>query len=466
MNVRRGPRSRTIAVAATVGLVLASCGSDEANSDAGTAAPTTAAPATAAAPTTDGGSATTGAPSTTGGSETTAEPNATTAAPPSEGRDFLALAPPTGEEIVIGFVNTEGPAGLNFPEIAKMFNATADFLNEHGGIGGRPVKVESCITDASPEKSQACAQELAGKNVEMVYLGLDLFPDYRTYEAAAIPVVGVLPLFPADYAAEALYLIGGNVVLGAGIAGFTKEFFKADNVAIVSADNPGANGSEAAAIAALEAAGITYKSIKGSDTETDAGFQALVQEALKDNPQVLISLYGDAGCVGMMRGRAALGSDVPVIASNTCANGGVLESAGDAAKGWFFQAAGDRDESIESRVMKEALAPAAGVSPDELIVSNLGLGSLSPIMLFTIADAANQLAATNAEVTGQAIYDFAKANASGDLKIFPEGGPLTCGAAPGYRSVCNFEQFFGEYSDGTAVLVPGFERFSALPYLP
>ncbi len=66
--------------------------------------------------------------------------------------------------------------------------AAVDYLNEHGGMGGRPIRLESCAASGSPETSQACAQELAGKNVELVLLGLDLFPDYATYTAADIPV--------------------------------------------------------------------------------------------------------------------------------------------------------------------------------------------------------------------------------------------------------------------------------------
>ncbi len=94
-----------------------------------------------------------------------------------------------------------------------------------------------CIADASPESSQLCAQELAGKNVEMVLIGLDLFPDYATYDAADIPVAGIIPLFPADYASDAIYFGGGNATLAAGNAYVAKEYFEAEKVAIISADN-------------------------------------------------------------------------------------------------------------------------------------------------------------------------------------------------------------------------------------
>lgn len=466
-----------ISLMAVAGIFAAACGSsDAAVDDVGS----TTAPATDADTPADTDPASTDAPVD---SADDAEPTDTEAAEPTDseapsdtdaaepgndatGRDFSVLEPPTGEPMIVGMVNTEGPAGLDFPEIRNIAAASVEYLNEHGGMGGRPMQLEVCIADSSPESSQSCAQELVGKDVEMVFLGLDLFPDYPTYVASGVPLVGVLPLFPADYAAEAIYLNGGNATLGAAITGTVVELFEASKVSIVSADNPGTNGSEAAVIGSLEKAGIEYRSIKGSDNETDAGFQGLVREALSDDPDVLISLYGDAGCIGMMRGRAASGSEIPVIASNTCANGEVLDAAGDDANGWFFSPGGDRPDSVETLAVKAAAAIDLGVDPSEVVLSDLGLGGLSPIMFFTMAVAANELAADGGDITGQAVYDHAKANASGELRVFPEGGLLDCAAADTYPSVCNFTLYIGEYvGDGEVAIVDGFEELNVLDYL-
>ena len=96
--------------------------------------------------------------------------------------------------------------------------ATIDYLNEHGGVGDRPVELVNCTAKGSPETSQACAQEVAGKNVDLVLLGLDLFPDYATYTAAGLPVIGMLPILPADYTANALFLTGGNATTMGAVA--------------------------------------------------------------------------------------------------------------------------------------------------------------------------------------------------------------------------------------------------------
>jgi len=167
------------------------------------------------------------------------EAPATSDAPAAE-----ELPAPTGEEMVIGLVNTEGGAGgLDFPDIRRFMEAAIEYTNEHGGLGNRPVKLESCVVKGNPETSQACAQELVGKNVELILLGLDLFPDYKTYDAAGIPVIGVLPILPPDYTANALFLTGGNATSQAASAALAKDYFNATKVGIIHADNAGAKSN-------------------------------------------------------------------------------------------------------------------------------------------------------------------------------------------------------------------------------
>jgi branched-chain amino acid transport system substrate-binding protein len=294
-------------VLGAMAMLAASCGNDSS-----TASDTSAPSATA--------SATTEPATTVADGDTTSSAAADTTAPADSDPTtaFPDLAPPTGDPIVLGLVNTEGTPGLDFPDIRLDIQASVDYLNQHGGLGGRPITIENCTAKGSPETSQACAQELVGKKVEMVLLGLDLFPDYATYTAANIPVVGVLPILPGDYTANALFLTGGNATTMAAVASVAQSKFQAKTVGIVSADNPGANGTEASLTAALDKAGIAHTTVKGGDNETDAGYQGLMREATKDNPDLIVSLYSDAGCIGTMRGRASLGIATPVITTGIC----------------------------------------------------------------------------------------------------------------------------------------------------
>jgi branched-chain amino acid transport system substrate-binding protein len=467
--------TRRAAVAALLAwtLLATACGGDgDDNGDAGD----------------DGGSATSVA-TTSPGTDTTGsapdadttpdEPDSATTAP-DQGADatapaepgevspnavFPTLGPPTGTPIRVGLVNTEGAPGLDFPEIRTYIEGAVTYLNEHGGMGGRPIELETCVVNGSPETSQACAQELTGNDVELVMLGLDLFPDYATYTAASVPVVGVLPILPGDYTADALFLTGGNATVMAATAGVAKDHFGATSVGIISADNPGGNSSLGSLTAALDALGVEWTSVKGGDTETDAGFLGLVREAADGDPDVIVSLYSDAGCIGTMRGRASLGIDIPVLTTGICSSAEVLDQVGDDAVGWNFVGVSTQEETPELAILQEILAPVIGVSPEEVDSTALGLGGLGMFLIMTTTVIANQLADEGVEVTGAALRDRL---ATGEgLTLWPGGAALDCGAAPAYPSMCSFEFPIAEYLQGGEVrTIPGLEAVSALDYLP
>ena len=209
-------------------------------------------------------------------------------------------------------------------------------------------------------------QEVAGKNVDLVLLGLDLFPDYATYTAAGLPVIGMLPILPADYTANALFLTGGNATTMGAVAAAAKEHYGAETIAIVSADNQGANASEASLTASLDLAGIAHSTIKGGDNETDAGYQGLMRQAADGDPDLIVSLYADAGCVGTIRGRASLSIEIPVVATSICADQAVIDIVGDDALGWSFVGIQTNEDTPEKLMLQEMLSPALGVSPEEV----------------------------------------------------------------------------------------------------
>jgi ABC-type branched-subunit amino acid transport system substrate-binding protein len=379
--------------------------------------------------------------------------------------NFPTLKAPTGAVFTIGMTNTEGVPGLDFPEIRTFAQASVDYINKHGGMGGRKVKLVTCVAKGSPETSAACGQELIGKKVDVVLVGLDLFPPYDTYTAAGIPVIGVLPILPGDYKANALYLGGGNATSMAATAAAAKVHYKAKTVGIVSADNAGANGTAATLQASLDKAGIKYKTVKGGDNETDAGYQGLMREAAKDNPDLLISLYADAGCIGTIRGRAALGIKIPVITTIICAGRNVRSVVGDDALGWAFVAASTDKDTPEKAIMQNTLAKTLKTTPDKVDVGALGLGFLGVQGVMTMAEHANRMKAKGGKVTGPTLYSFIKA-VRGTV-VWPTGAPLECGSVPAYSSVCTFSFPVAAYTKGGEnVTIPGLENVSVKDFLP
>jgi branched-chain amino acid transport system substrate-binding protein len=460
-----------VAALAAFAMIAVSCGSD-ADPVATDAVPASEAPADEPAatdpPATD---APADEPAATDPPEATdppADEPAATDPPADDGVEataiFPTLPPPTGDPIVLGLVNTEGTPGLDFPDIRIFVDAGIDYLNEHGGLGNRPIEIEHCKANGSPETSQACAQELTGKGVDLVMVGLDLFPDYATYTASDTPVVGMLPILPGDYTANALFLTGGNATTMGAAAIAARDHFGAQSVGIVSADNAGANSSEAELNKHLDALGIAHSTVKGGDNETDAGYQGLMRQAADGDPDLLISLYADAGCIGTMRGRASLGITIPVMTTAICSGAEVIDVVGDEALGWSFIGVSTQRDTPELAIMREILAPALGVDPADVDPTALGLGGLGLFMILSLAMYGNDLDGAGSEVTGQSIYDYL--GSADGLLFWPGPTQIDCGAAASNPAICSFTFPIAEYTEGGDIItIPGLEAVSTLELL-
>ncbi len=243
------------------------------------------------------------------------------------------------------------------------------------------------------------------------------------------------------------------------------EQFGAKTVGIVSADNVGGNASEASLTASLDIAGIAHTTVKGGDNETDAGYQGLMRQAAQGDPDFLVSLYSDAGCIGTIRGRAALGIETPVLSTGLCAGTAVFDEVGDDAVGWIFVGVQTDEDTPERAILQDILSPALGVPPEDIDPNALGLGALALNMAMSLAEYSNRIAADGGDVTGASLYEFFRAGSG--LRQWPDGAPIECGRAAAYPTICAFTFPAAEYQEGgDVVTVPGLEAVSAFDYLP
>lgn len=362
---------------------------------------------------------------------------------------------------MIGVVNTEGVPGLDFPEFTVAFEAAARYVNAQlGGFGGRPVRLEVCKAAGSPESSQACAQQLAAKHVDLVMLGIDVFVAYPTYAAAGIPVYGAVPVLPADYTADAVYLTAGNLVIMAATANAATNpaFLGARRVAVIANDTPVTISALASLQPALAKAGARATVVKGAENETDAGFTALMQQAADSHPDAIISLYGASGCLSLMRARKNLGVQAPVLSNVVCLNRKVTDVAGTAALDWYFAGATGRSETTDSKLMRSYVADVRGIEADDVDPNGFtGVGWLELLSAWQVADR------LGGPVTGAGIIEGFR---SGKGVLWGAPGPLTCGSVPAYSSVCTFVVPFARFGEAGPEPAFGGALISALELLP
>jgi ABC-type branched-subunit amino acid transport system substrate-binding protein len=178
-------------------VALAACGSDENKAASSTPATTAAAAGTTAA----------------GGSATTAAGGATTAGG--------SVAAPTGDPIkvmTIAPVNTNLPPYPNIPAAAEIY---AKYINDHGGIKGRPLQVITCDDQGDPNVGATCARKAVDEKVIAV-VGSFVFDASRiipVLEEGKIPWFGACcPLVSQEFSSAISFPLGSLLPgQGAGI---------------------------------------------------------------------------------------------------------------------------------------------------------------------------------------------------------------------------------------------------------
>src|SRR3954468_6033293 len=76
--------------------------------------------------------------------------------------------------LTVGLLNLEsGP--VTFPEYSQAAKAAVSYVNDYkGGIGGHPVQLEVCATDAQPATSARCAGQMVDKKPAFILGGADI----------------------------------------------------------------------------------------------------------------------------------------------------------------------------------------------------------------------------------------------------------------------------------------------------
>src|SRR3954452_19172338 len=101
----------------------------------------------------------------------------------------------TGTPITLGLLNLEsGP--VTFPEYRQAAEAAVKYINDYkGGIGGHPVQLAACATDAQPSTSARCAGQIVDKKPLAILGGADTGAPgaFPVYARAKLAYIGGIP---------------------------------------------------------------------------------------------------------------------------------------------------------------------------------------------------------------------------------------------------------------------------------
>ena len=113
---------------------------------------------------------------------------------------------------MIGIYTPADNPSFTAPELIDGAEAATDYVNNQlGGIGGRPIQLESCTTDYTAPRLTACANELFQKQPLIIIPGPDAgaLTVQATFDATGIPLIGGASFTPPEYTSPSRALFNG-----------------------------------------------------------------------------------------------------------------------------------------------------------------------------------------------------------------------------------------------------------------
>jgi ABC-type branched-subunit amino acid transport system substrate-binding protein len=246
----------------------------------------------------------------------------------------LSGDPATGEVFKIGWASMD-EGQIPLPGFTDGALAAVKYINAHGGIAGRPVELVTCSVDSTPEKNQACGQQFANDDsLNMAMMGISTAggPYYSALESSGLPILGISPVTPSDFAAPS-----NTVFYSSGGAGTYFAFAKvaeslgAKSVAYLQLDNTGGQAGLASFREATKDLGLDIRSVAVSSTATDV----LPQLTQVDAVNADLVVVGVPNCLPFAKALRTLGVDKPVISVGSCFSAATIGSDPDLFEGWY-----------------------------------------------------------------------------------------------------------------------------------
>lgn len=248
---------------------------------------------------------------------------------------------PSGEPLVIGYINVEGTPHGSIPEVRVGSEAAVDYVNgELNGLGGRPIELDVCITNGSPESSAACANKMVDRGVIAVLGGVDLgsAASLPILTAAGIPYLGATPLLPSDFTTDGAFTLDPGGLGIAATAAYAVDELAARRVAVLHDDSPqGRQLAEVFVRPVLLAGGLDAGSVELVAEKADAPDVApAVAAAVRSNPDAVIVVFPPPTCSRVMQADAALGVKAKMLYIGRCSAPRAIEAGGAGADGAYF----------------------------------------------------------------------------------------------------------------------------------
>lgn len=306
-------RRRTLGTAAAIvavgSIFLAACGSKEEE-----ATTTTAATETTAAST-----------------ETTAAPTETTAAP----TETSAVVPPTGEPLNVWINSTVDSSVQSYPNIKAAGEIYEKYINDNGGIAGRPLKVTFCDGKTDANEDAACARKGVADGA-IAFVG--------GYDTDVSLLIGVLeeaktawfgaccPVVAKEFDSPIAFNMGSVFSFNAGAAlRMTNDGCK--SMTFIVGDNSAGPFFKSQAEGAIKALGFTGKVNYVTLPLATTDYGSIAAKAIEGDVECVHGFVGDIQWLGLIPAMQSLGAKPRLYGPQGNLNVKVAEAFPEATEG-------------------------------------------------------------------------------------------------------------------------------------
>jgi len=357
--------------------------------------------------------------------------------------------------VTIGYINEQGdanPPGALASDGAQM---AVNYINkELGGIGGHPLKLDTCFTTTEEQGTTCADQFLANKSLPLVATGGVAVGAQSFFNTIAgkIPVIDGVAVTPFDAVAKNTVILFGDSTHVLGPLGtYATQVLHAKTASVIYPQSPGITPGALAIQAGLKAAGVNVTMAPYPAGSTN--LTSVLAAAHASTADMVIPYADAASCVNLAKALQQQGiTDAKkIVSAPLCLSGTVIQGLGDFPK-WTYSIAsslfGDTTDPgmpAYETVTKTYTKPANAPDPWEIV--NFG-------EILTVAKILNQVGYSNISQTS--VIAAAKAFKGPQALGAPS---LDCGQFSSAPAVCNDQaQFFSYNGKNSFTKVAGWTK--------
>jgi branched-chain amino acid transport system substrate-binding protein len=344
--------------------------------------------------------------------------------------------------VTIGYINEQGDANPPGALASNGAQMAVTYINkELGGVGGHPLKLDTCFTTTEEQGTTCADQFLANKSLPLIATGGVAVGAQSFFQTIAgkIPVIDGVAVTPFDAVAKnTVVLFGDSTHVLGPIGTYATQVLHAKTASVIYPQTPGIAPGAAAIEAGLKAAGVsvTMAPYPVSDTNLTS-----VLAAAHASTADMVVPYADAtDCVNLAKALTQQGiTDAKkIVSAPLCLSGTVAAGLGDFPK-WTYSIAsslyGDTtDPGMPAYMAVTAKYTTPADAPDPWEIVNFG-------EILTVDKILNQVGYAN--ITPDKVYSAAVAFKGPQALGAPS---LDCGQFSSAPAVCNDQTQFFEYA--------------------